>query len=182
MAKRDVVLTYEEYAALPADGRRYEIHDGELSVTPAPSPQHQIVSGNLFTALHAHVRQRGIGKVLSAPLDVILSESAIVQPDIVYLNQRRLERISRRGIEGAPTLVGEVLSPSTAAIDRSTKRELYARHGVPFYWIVDPEGRAIEALALGSDGYALEMRASGTELVSLSPFPDLALVPAALWA
>jgi Uma2 family endonuclease len=181
MAKRDVVLTYEDYAALPADGRRYEVHDGELSVTPAPSPQHQIASRDLFSMLHAHVRQRGLGEVLYAPLDVILSESAIVQPDIVYLDQTRLERISRRGIEGAPTLVVEVLSPSTAAIDRSTKRNLYARHGVPFYWIVDFEGCAIEALALGFNGYTLVTRASGTEPMSLPPFPDLALVPAALW-
>ncbi len=181
MAKRDVVLTYEDYAALPEDGRRYEVHDGELSVTPAPSPQHQIASRDLFTILHAHVRQRGLGEVLYAPLDVILARSAIVQPDIVYLDQTRLERISPRGIEGPPTLVVEVLSPSSAAIDRSTKRNLYARHGVPFYWIVDSEGRAIEALALESDGYALVARASGTEPVSLPPFPDLTLVPAALW-
>ena len=181
MAKRDVVLSYEDYAALPADGRRYEIHDGELSVTPAPSPQHQIASRDLFRILDEHVRTRGLGEVLYAPLDVILARSAIVQPDIVYLDQTRLERISRRGIEGAPTLVVEILSPSTTLIDRSTKRELYARHGVPFYWIVDPEGRAIEGLALASDGYVLVARASGTELVSLSPFLDLALVPAALW-
>ena len=75
----------------------------------------------------------------------------------------------------------EVLSPSTTLIDRSTKWQLYARHGVPFYWLVDSEGRAIEALVLGPEGYALAARASGTGPVSLPPFPDLALVPAALW-
>ena len=181
MARRNVVLTYKEYEALPADGRRYEIHDGELSVTAAPSPQHQIVTRDLFTILHAHVRARGIGEVLFSPIDVILSDIAIVQPDIVYLDPARLERISRRGIEGAPTLVVEVLSPSTTLIDRSTKHQLYARHGVPFYWLVDSEGRAIEAFVLGPDGYALAARASGAAAVSLPPFSDLALVPATLW-
>lgn len=93
----------------------------------------------------------------------------------------RLDRISRRGIEGAPTQVVEVLSPSTTLIDRSTKWQLYARHGVPFYWLVDPEGRAIEALVLGPDGYALAARAPGAAAISLPPFPDLALVPTSLW-
>ena len=181
MARRDVVLTYKEYEALPADGRHYEIHDGEISVTASPSPQHQIVTRNLFRMLDAHVRARGIGEVLFSPIDVILSDTAIVQPDIVYLEPARLERISRRGIEGAPTLVVEVLSPSSTLIDRSTKWQLYARHGVPFYWLVDSEGRAIEALELGPEGYALAARASGAGPVSFPPFQDLPLVPAALW-
>ena len=119
--------------------------------------------------------------MLYAPLDVILSESSIVQPDIIYLDRGRLGAVSGRGIEGAPTLVVEVLSPSTTLMDRSTKRQLYARHGVPFYWLVDPEGRAIEALVLGPEGYSLAVRASGAAPLSLPPFPDLALVPGSLW-
>ena len=144
-------------------------------------PLHQMISRNLFTVLHLHVSTKGLGEVLYAPLDVILSESAIVQPDIVYLDRARLGAISRRGIEGAPTLVVEILSPSTTLIDRSAKWQLYARHGVPFYWLVDPEGRVIEALVLGPDGYSLAVWASGTLPLALPPFPDLALVPAALW-
>lgn len=181
MAGRDVVLTYKDYEALPADGRRYEIHDGELSVTPAPSPQHQIISRNLFRLLDHHVRMKGIGEVLYAPIDVILSETSIVQPDLVYLDPARLGAISRRGIEGAPTLVIEILSPSTTLIDRSTKRQLYARHGVPFYWLVDPEEGAVEGLVLGADGYSLAARASGTEPVQIPPFSDLNFASAALW-
>ncbi len=182
MAKRNVVLTYEDYAALPADGRRYEIHDGELSVTPAPSPRHQRISGNLFTILCQHVMTNGLGEVYYAPLDVILSESSIVQPDLIYLDRGRLAAVSGREIEGVPTLVVEVLSPSTTLSDRSTKWQLYARHGVPFYWLVDPEGRAIEALVLGPEGYSLAIRASGSEPLSLPPFPDLAFAPASLWS
>ena len=181
MAIPAIVLTYKEYEALPADGRRYEIHEGELSVTPAPSPHHQMVSRNLFRFLDHHVRSRRLGEVLFAPVDVILSETIIVQPDLVYLDRERLGVISRRGIEGAPTLVVEILSPSTTVIDRSTKRQLYARSGVPFYWLVDPESRAIEALELEATGYALAARASGADPVDLPPFSDLALIPATVW-
>jgi Uma2 family endonuclease len=181
MATHGVVLTYKEYEALPADGRRYEIHEGELSVVPAPSPEHQIISGNLFLLLSSHVKARGIGRVLYAPLDVILSDTSIVQPDIVYLDPARLGSLSRRGVEGPPTLAVEILSPTTTLIDRSTKHQLYARHGVPFFWLVDPEGRSVDAFVLGPQGYSLAVRAFGTEPVNPPPFPDLNLIPASLW-
>jgi len=175
------VLTYKDYEALPDDGRRYEIHEGELSATPAPNPQHQRLSRDLFLVLHAHVVARGLGEVLYAPLDVILSDTSIVQPDIVYLPTERLGAISRRGIEGPPTLAVEIVSPSTATIDRQTKRRLYARHGVPFYWLVDPDRRTIEAWVLGPEGYRSPLSATGARPVGLPPFPDLALIPDTLW-
>ena len=75
----------------------------------------------------------------------------------------------------------EILSPSTTEIDRSTKRQLYARNGVPYHWIVDPEGRAIEAYVLSAGDYQLAARVTGPEAVSLPPFPDLAFVAASLW-
>jgi Uma2 family endonuclease len=178
---RSVVLTYREYAALPADGRRYEIHDGELSVTPAPSPQHQRITGNLFVLLRAHVTAGELGEVLLSPLDVILSDTVIVQPDLIYLESSRLGAISHRGVEGPPTLVVEVLSPSTVLPDRTAKRQLYARHRVPFYWLVDPDARAAEAFRLGPAGYELTIRAAGASAVSPPPFPGLALVPDDLW-
>ena len=176
-----VILTYKEYEALPADGRRYEIHDGELSVTPAPSPQHQRVIGDLYTMLRQHVKSGGLGEVLLSPIDCILTDISIVQPDLVYLDTARASLVSNRGIEGPPALVIEVLSPSTTEIDRSTKRQLYARHGVPYYWIVDPGARAVEAYVLSEGAYQLSARVAGSEPVSLPPFPDLAFVPASLW-
>jgi Uma2 family endonuclease len=181
MSHRHAVLTYHDYAALPDDGRRYEIHDGDLSVTPAPSPQHQICAANLFRILDSHVRSNGLGVVLFAPLDVILSDTAIVQPDLVYLASDRLSAVSRRGIEGPPTLAVEILSPSTTAIDRETKLRLYARHGVPFFWLVDPDGQVIEAYRLEGDRYTLALRASGAGPVDPPPFPGLALIPMSLW-
>ncbi len=176
-----VILTYKDYEALPADGRRYELHDGELSVTPAPSPRHQEISGNLNEILRGHVKTRGLGKVFYSPIDCILSDITVVQPDLVYLDPSRLALLSNRGIEGPPTLVVEILSPSTTEIDRSTKRQVYARHGVPYYWIVDPEARVVEAYVLSEGAYQLSARVAGSEPVSLPPFSALAFVPASLW-
>ena len=132
MKPERVVLTYKEYEALPADGRRYEIHDGELSITLTPSPYHQMISGNLTAILWPHIESRNLGEMFFAPIDCILSDTTIVQPDLVYLDTTGLYLVSDRGIEGAPTLVVEILSPSTTLIDRSTKHQLYSRYGVPY--------------------------------------------------
>ena len=181
MSGQRVILAYKDYEVLPADGRRYELHEGELSVTPAPSPQHQRISGNLNEILRQHVKARRIGEVFYAPIDCILGQTTVVQPDLVYLETSRLSIVSARGLEGPPTLVVEILSPATTLIDRSTKRQLYARYGVPYYWIVDPEARTIEVYSLSEGGYQLAVRGSGADAVSLPPFPDLALVPESLW-
>lgn len=175
------ILTYKDYEALPADGGRYELHEGELSVTPAPSPRHQQVTRNLAIALHEHVKGRGLGEVLFSPIDGILSDISVVQPDIVYVETGRLAIISSRGIEGPPTLVIEILSPSTVQIDRSVKFQLYARHGVPHYWIVDLEARTIAAYRFAGGAYERAASMQGSAPAFLPPFPDLALVPASLW-
>src|ERR1700704_4256329 len=104
-----MALTYQDYVALPDDGKRYEIHDGELCEMAAPTLLHQILLGNLFRVLDAHVTARRLGLVIVSPLDVILSdrptETTILQPDIVYLDNQRMEAAHMRGIEGPPTLV-----------------------------------------------------------------------------
>ena len=176
-----VVLTYKDYEALPNDGRRYEIHEGELSVTPAPGTRHQRTLGQLYHLLRLHVDSRRLGEVLLSPVDCILSDSTIVQPDLVYLDPTRAHLVSTRGIEGPPTLVIEILSPSTTNIDRSTKHQLYRRFEVPYYWIVDPEARTAEAYGLAEGRYTLLARVCGAGPVSLPPFPDLAFAPASLW-
>src|SRR3990170_3991731 len=175
-----VLLTYSDYAALPDDGRRCELHRGELSVTPAPGTRHQEAIVNLIALLLQHVRSRGLGKVFVAPTDCILSNVTVVQPDVLYIAADRLAIISERGIEGAPTLVVEGLSPSTARLDRGRKMTLYAEHGVPYYWTADPESRSVEAYMLTGSAYALTARVT-SEPAALPPFSDLAVDPEAIW-
>jgi Uma2 family endonuclease len=178
-------FTYRDYEALPNDRRRYEIHDGELCVTRAPSLEHQIIASNLVRALMRHVPGVAPGLLLFAPLDVILSdrpdETTIVQPDIVYIAPDRMSVTSRRGLEGAPTLAAEILSPSTRTIDRVVKRRLYARYGTPCLWLVDPDARVVEAFVLEGDRYVLAVSAAGSDAVDLPPFTGLGLVLDALW-
>ena len=181
MAAR-VVLTYRDYAAIPADGRRYELHDGELSVTAAPAPGHQHVLLELAVALREFVNQHRLGKVFVSPIDCILSDITVVEPDIVYLVSDRLAAVSGRGIEGPPTLAVEILSPSTAHVDRGMKLQLYARYRVPYYWIVDLEARAIEGHQLSGDAYVPTGGSAGSETVSLPPFANLRLDLATLWS
>lgn len=174
-------LTYADYATLPDDGKRYEILDGELFVTPSPTPEHQIVLGNLVSVLRDYVRRHGLGRILFGPLDVIFADTSIAQPDAVYLDNASLSRMSRRGIEGSPPLLVEVLSPSTARTDRREKFALYARYGVECYWIVDLDARTLEAYRLEGAGYVLALRATGSAPCGPPPFDDLGLVVDDLW-
>lgn len=98
-----IVLTYRDYEALPADGRRYELLDGALLVTAAPGLPHQRLVGELFVLLRQHVRAHGLGVVFVSPVDCILSDTTVVQPDLVFLESGRAELASPRGIEGPPT-------------------------------------------------------------------------------
>jgi Uma2 family endonuclease len=177
-----VILTYADYAALPDDGRRYELHEGELSVTPSPGTRHQRVKANLFDVLRHHVRDHQLGELFDAPTDCILSDTTVVQPDILFIDAQHVSRVSERAIEGSPTLAIEVLSPSTVRIDRRRKTPLYASHGVSWYWIVDPVGREIEAYELADGSYRMATRLAGIEPIALPPFGDLLLDPAELWA
>ena len=113
-----VVLTYRDYEALPADGRRYELHEGELLVTAAPGLPHQRLVGDLFVLLRQHVQAHRLGEVFVSPVDCILSDTTVVRPDVIYLEAARSAIAAARGIEGAPTLAVEIVSPSTVRIDR----------------------------------------------------------------
>jgi len=146
--------SYAEFARLPNDGNRYEIIDGELHVTPAPRPIHQVVAMRLSGRVWAFVDERNLGEVYPAPTDVFLSESHYVQPDLVFVRHERMDIVTERGIEGAPDLIVEVVSPSTALRDRGVKRERYAELGVPLYWVVDADLRQIEVyrFAAAPDG------------------------------
>ncbi len=131
-------LTYEDYLARPDDGRQYELVEGELILNPAPVPRHQWIVLNIASELHSYHQQHGGGKVFSAPIDVVLAEEVVVQPDVIVIRSERLRIVGEKSILGAPSLVIEVLSDRTRRADEITKRKLYERYGVDEYWIVDP--------------------------------------------
>ena len=168
-----IVLTYEDYVLLPNDRNRYEILDGELTMTPAPSTKHQSVSANLFKLLSRHIDDRNLGKLFYAPIDLILESTSVLQPDLLFVSKARQHIITERAIEGAPDLVIEILSPTTSRTDRVTKAQIYARHSALGYWIVDPEREAIEIYLLEADGYRLAAILQGTKLTMAPPFADL---------
>src|SRR5712692_233365 len=144
-------LTYEDLRRLPEDGKRYELIDGEVYMTPSPSTKHQAVVGNLYAALRQLVVERDLGKVFLAPFDVVFGERTAVQPDLLFIRKERLSILTDLNVQGAPDLVIEVLSPSTAAFDRETKLQVYARAGVPELWYVDPKEEIVEVLNLSPD-------------------------------
>lgn len=159
-------FTYEDYRNSPPD-RRYELLDGELIVVPAPKEPHQRVSMRLSAVLYYKVEAVGMGYVYAAPFDVILSDTDVVQPDLLYVSNERAHIITADNILGAPDLVVEILSPGTAERDRTFKRSLYALHGVREYWLVDPMMHTIEVLRLGENSFeAVGMFGAGETLTS----------------
>src|SRR6266568_928184 len=145
--------TYDDYAALPEDGRRYEIVNGVLIIAPAPSPGHQDIVGEIFAYLRIHVKLAGLGRVFPGPVDVELGPKNVYQPDVVVVLNAHLDRVAEKKIIGAPDLVVEIASPSTAAVDRLTKHDVYARAGIPEYWIVKPERQTVELFVLEDGEY-----------------------------
>lgn len=142
MSRAEIKFTVADYNQLP-DHPRYELIEGELLLTPSPSPLHQHVAKRIVHALVDWELHGKLGSVFFAPLDVILSNETVVQPDIiVILNQNR--GIIKEKIEGAPDLLVEILSPPTSDRDRILKKRLYYRHGVHEYWVVDPLKQAVE--------------------------------------
>ena len=136
--------TRETVLALPDDGRRYELIDGELIVTPAPGGLHQTALMALYNQLWPFVEASDVGRVLVSPADITLGEDEILQPDL-FVFQTATGRPLRDWSEiSGLLLVVEILSPSTARYDREFKRRRYQRAGVPEYWIVDLDGRVVE--------------------------------------
>jgi Uma2 family endonuclease len=165
--------TYDDYAALPDDGQRYEIVNGVLVMTPAPSPEHQSIVVGIVSYLQIHVKFAGLGRVFTSPIDVDLGQKNVFQPDVVVVLNEHLDRIQAKKIIGAPDLVVEIASPGTAVFDRLVKYEVYARAGVAEYWIVKPASRAVEVLALEDGKYRSLGVFQGLETLPSRIVPDL---------
>jgi len=176
-----IVLTYEDYCALPDDGKRYEIMEGELYVTPSPSRRHQEFAGNLLVVLKPFVEAHRLGVVYIAPFDVILEETSVVVPDLLFVGRERVGIVTDRGVRGAPDLIVEILSPGTARRDRVEKAKLYARHGVGHYWLADPDARILEVYELTEGQYRRAASLADDETFAPSLFPGLTIALSSLW-
>ena len=169
--------TYADFLRLPEDGVRYEIIDGVLYMTNAPDPEHQhvvmVIAGTLWNLAQAGQ----LGTVYTAPIEVHLPGIAQpVQPDVLFIAEARREIMKAKFIEGAPDLIVEVTSPSTARADRKVKLDAYERAGVQEYWIVNPRTRVIEIYVLTRGEYALHGEYKAGERVTSSVLPGLELL------
>ena len=124
-------FTYDDYLALPDDGKRYEIIEGELSMTPAPTPRHQAIQlAAWFAPADLCWTNNRLGRVLISPIDLALSLVDVVQPDVLFIAQGRSHIIAEKNIVGIPNLIVEILSPSSTTWDQREKLDLYQRYGL----------------------------------------------------
>ena len=149
---RPATLTYDDYLITP-DDERWELLRGELIMVPGPNTAHQRITLNLAFSLRTFVEKESLGEIFIAPYDVVLSRTNVLQPDLLFVSREQQSIITAANIQGAPALVVEVISPSTASKDRELKRAIYAENGVGEYWLVDPDARTISVLSLHDNDF-----------------------------
>ncbi len=171
--------TIDDLMRLPPETRA-ELIEGEIFMSPAPHPKHQMAIGNIFRGVENQAREGGWGRVFVAPVDVVL-EDEVVEPDVLFIATSRLG-IVRDRIEGAPDLVVEVLSPSTEVRDRVVKRALYAKNGIREYWIVDVDAKSVEVLKLAGTAYGLHAVFEAGDRITSPVLPGLSLPVADVFA
>lgn len=160
IALKEKSHSIKDYKLLP-EGAPYQLIERELVMTPAPNPRHQIISANLFKTISKYVDEREEGIVLYSPVDIYLDNENVYQPDIVFIPKQRQEIIKDDGICGAPDLVVEILSPSTAYYDLRKKFRVYEKYGVREYWIVDPGMGSVEVYFHEKGSFSLTGKAEG---------------------
>jgi Uma2 family endonuclease len=164
-------LTYEQFRQLPDDGKRYELVRGEVHLTPSPTTKHQFVLHRLISSLDLYLSKNRVGEIMFAPLDVRLSADTALQPDLLFVANAHAAIVQEDYLRGAPDLVVEILSPSTAAHDRATKLTLYAEAGVGEMWIIDPQAKTVEILKLQGNKYFVEAALAGSRALTSTCFP-----------
>ncbi|MDW7983091.1 MAG: Uma2 family endonuclease [Acidobacteriota bacterium] len=184
-AETETTVRFERYADFRqwVEGRPgyWQLVRGIPMPSPAPNIRHQRILGDLYALFRRFVIDRQLGYVFFAPTDVKLWEDTVYQPDLVVVLRAHGERIRETHVEGAPDVVVEVLSASTAKADRGDKRQDYERAGVGEYWVVDPETATVEVYVLEGGVFQLYGRASGTGVVRSRTVPDLVVDVEALF-
>lgn len=180
MTVKTPLFTYDDLAQLPDDGKRYELADGDLIVSPAPTTYHQRISAR-FGNLLFQAEDAGWGRMFAAPTDVHFGPYQVVQPDLLFIGNERLSIIEAQYIDGAPDLIIEILSPGTRDHDLGWKKTLYARERVRFYWIADPSAKTVLPLTLGAEGYEETRPLQAEDLLACPLFPEITVEVARLF-
>ncbi|SFB07898.1 Endonuclease, Uma2 family (restriction endonuclease fold) [Cohnella sp. OV330] len=178
-AIRQKRVTYDIYAELPEDGQRYEVLDGSLELMSGPSLVHQMLGAKLHLITQSCSSEYFI---LLAPLDVILSPRNVAQPDVIFIHRGRTDIMTMRGIEGAPDLVVEVLSPGSRHRDKVRKLDIYGKHGVQEYWILDPVARTLERYEQEGNRLTLTELFEGEDRVVSDKLPCISFALSELFA
>ena len=173
--------TWDDYARLPDDGRRYEVIEGALVVMTGPSYEHQFTVAEIHAVLRAWAAAGPGGDVLFAPLDVELAHDIVLQPDVIWISPDRIAQIVDHHVRGIPDLVVEVLSPSTERRDRIRKAALYARYHAKEYWLVDPSSATVEIHRHQKRRFVLHAKGRGGDILTSSLDPALHVVPERLF-
>ncbi|MGH2829648.1 MAG: Uma2 family endonuclease [Actinomycetota bacterium] len=173
-------LTYDDLLAFPDDGLRRELIDGELVVSPSPKTRHQSISVRLTLALGNHINAHGGATLFHAPLDVLFSNRDVVEPDLLVVLDDQREIMTEKNIQGVPVLLIEIVSD--ARLDKVRKRDLYARFGVPEYWVVDPDEDRVEVYRHDGAGYGKPAILVAGDEVTFQPLPGLRILVADLLA
>jgi Uma2 family endonuclease len=171
-------LTYDDFVLFPDDGKRHELIDGEHYVTPSPNLRHQRISGNLHFLIASWLEEHPLGKIFYAPLDIVLSNHDVVEPDLIYFSNERAARIAvPQHLRGAPELLVEIGSRGTRKRDETIKRQLYERAGVSEYWFVDPEIDVVRVYRRDGERFArpIELARESGDEVTTALLPGLAL-------
>jgi Uma2 family endonuclease len=167
--------TYAELCAeLPETNQPCELWEGEIVMSPAPSFFHQKVVLRFYRQLFDWVTPRNLGEVIAAPIEMVLSEHRVTQPDVAYIAQTRLGLI-KRALMGPADLVAEVVSLGSRHRDRLEKRDLYEQHGVQEYWIIDPEAATADVLFLERGSYQLAMRCGPGQVAASRLLPGFTI-------
>jgi Uma2 family endonuclease len=173
-ARIEPLMTVDDLDAMPEDGNRYEVIEGELFVSCAPGLSHQRVFGNIFKAFVNYLESNQLGEIIATP-GLVFDQYSGVIPDVVFFTHRRgAEIIAKERLIAAPELVIEILSPGSEnlARDRVAKRQLYAKHSVKEYWIVDSANRAVEVYRLQNVMLELVVILRGDEELTSPLLPD----------
>lgn len=168
-----VALTVHDYMAMPEGPPYSQLVEGELIMSPSPHWRHQKISRRIQGVIDRYLLDHDIGELFNAPMDVILNERNVYQPDVLFFRYKGKAKLGQRCIEGAPDFVVEILSDSTAHLDTGRKLGIYAASGVNELWTIDPEAKEVAVYDLSKSADQPQTTHAGKATFMSQTFPGL---------